>query len=150
MFHESIDKRVKNGTIQTQFWCHVPGVCVNQFTGERLNVCDFNGTISDWYSTLMERVADCSATILATTQRYAANCVAFSVDCVHLFDYSNEFRVTHEALKEGEIYSEVELRGTISGKWEARFDPYLPKRTIVVFNKDHEDVCCVIKVVDCV
>lgn len=94
----------------------------------------FQGSIREWYETLIETIIDAADDILCKTSRGPGNVIVVSPEMLTLLQHSVAFRPDYHQLGGP---SEEEPVRHITSKLEGKFQGFLNNRFAVVCNWDH-------------
>ena len=128
------------------FWSRAPGKFVNKLTGEivrKTNSLDpgpqFQGTVREWYETLIETIIDVANVIHTKTLRGSANFVVTSPDVCTVLESSVLYKPKFSIDKDGQVGSPfsiasagAEAVGTLTNRFTVYKDPYFPRNRILV------------------
>jgi len=135
---------IKHATGPRYFWSRVPGKFVSKTTGaEYSGKIDFNGTVREWYETLVETLIDVSfgleRNIPASlkceecgTKKYAVNACVVSPDIQTILEcsvlYKPSFALQAETSPFGTCATCGKVNVPLVGSLANRFDIYVDQR----------------------
>lgn len=125
------------------YWSRAPGKFVNKTTGAEILLSStlspgptFQGTVREWYETLVETVIDVANTIHRKTLRGSANFVVTSPDISTIFEASVAWRPLLSIDAQGQVANPFTLGavpvGTLNNRFTVYKDPYFPVNRILV------------------
>lgn len=125
------------------YWSRLPGKFVNKLDGQEINRSNtlapgpqFQGTVREWYETLIETVIDCSNEIHRKTLRGAGNFMVTSPQVSTILEASTYYRPNFSIDAQGQISNPmsfgVDPVGTISNRFVVYKDPYFVPNQILV------------------
>lgn len=133
--------REANGAVL--YWSRAPGKFVNKLTGREVTLSStlapgptFQGTVREWYETLVETIIDVANTIHRKTLRGAANFVVTSPDIATILEASVAWRPLISIDAQGQVANPFTLGaepvGSLSNRFTVYKDPYFPQNKILV------------------
>lgn len=128
------------------YWSRAPGKFVNKLTGEIVRKTtsldpgpQFQGTVREWYETLIETIIDVANIIHTKTLRGSANFVVTSPDVCTVLESSVLYKPKFSIDKDGQVGSPfsiasagAEAVGTLTNRFTVYKDPYFPRNRILV------------------
>lgn len=143
-----IDREILNDLLTQangahMYWSRAPGRFVNKLTGAPVNLASslatgphFQGTVSEWYQTLVETIIDCANTIHRKTLRGSANFLVTGPDVCTILESSVYYKPKYSIDGEGQVGSPFTIGceniGTVSNRFTVYKDPYFPRNRILV------------------
>jgi len=133
--------RQANGA--NMYWSRAPGKFVNKLTGREITLTSslapgpsFQGTVREWYETLIETVIDVANTIHRKTLRGAANFIVTSPDVCTILEASVAWRPLISIDAQGQVSNPFTLGaepvGTLNNRFTVYKDPYFPQNKVLV------------------
>lgn len=133
--------REANGA--NMYWSRAPGKFVNKLTGSEILISStlapgptFQGTVREWYETLVETIIDVANTIHRKTLRGSANFVVTSPDVATILEASVAWRPLISIDAQGQVANPFTLGaepvGTLNNRFTVYKDPYFPQNKILV------------------
>lgn len=133
--------REANGA--NMYWSRAPGKFLNKLTGREVTLGStlspgptFQGTVREWYETLVETIIDVANTIHRKTLRGAANFIVTSPDVCTILEASVAWRPLISIDAQGQVANPFTLGAEPVGSLNNRFtvykDPYFPVNKILV------------------
>ena len=128
------------------YWSRAPGKFVNKLTGEIITrnasnsaafepAPQFNGTVRDWYETLVETIIDAGNIIHRKTLRGSANFIVIGPDVATIFEASVMYKPSYSIDGQGQagaLSIGAEKIGTLSNRFTVYKDPYFPRNKVLV------------------
>jgi Major capsid protein Gp23 len=125
------------------FWSRAPGKFVNKITGQPVSLASslaigptFQGTVREWYETLVETIIDVANTIHRKTLRGSANFMVTSPDVATILEASVLYKPKMSLDGDGQVASPftigAEPVGTLSNRFTVYKDPYFPRNKVLV------------------
>lgn len=128
------------------FWSRAPGKFVNKLTGQASVRASslhpgpqFQGTVREWYETLVETIIDAANIIHTKTLRGSANFVVTSPDVCTVLESSVLYRPKFSIDKDGQVgapftvgMAGAEAVGTLTNRFTVYKDPYFPRNKILL------------------
>jgi hypothetical protein len=125
------------------YWSRAPGKFVNKLTGKEVTLSStlapgptFQGTVREWYETLVETIIDCANTIHRKTLRGAANFIVTSPDVATILEASVAWRPLLSIDANGQVANPFTLGaepvGTLNNRFTVYKDPYFPQNKVLV------------------
>ena len=143
-----IDREILNDLLRqangaNMYWSRAPGKFVNKLTGAEVSLSStlapgptFQGTVREWYETLVETVIDVANTIHRKTLRGSANFVVTSPDISTIFEASVAWRPLLSIDAQGQVANPFTLGavpvGTLNNRFTVYKDPYFPVNRILI------------------
>lgn len=133
--------RQANGA--NMYWSRSPGKFVNKLTGREVLMNStlspgptFQGTVREWYETLIETIIDVANTIHRKTLRGSANFIVTSPDVCTILEASVAWRPLISIDAQGQVANPFTLGaepvGTLNNRFTVYKDPYFPQNKILV------------------
>lgn len=125
------------------YWSRAPGKFVNKLTGSEILLSStlapgptFQGTVREWYETLVETIIDVANTIHRKTLRGSANFIVTSPDVATILEASVAWRPLLSIDAQGQVANPFTLGaepvGTLNNRFTVYKDPYFPQNKILV------------------
>jgi hypothetical protein len=125
------------------YWSRAPGKFVNKLTGvESLQSSTlapgptFQGTVREWYETLVETIIDASNTIHKKTLRGSGNFIVTSPDVCTILENSVAYKASYKIDSDGQVKDGMTIGadtvGTLNNRFVVHKDPYFPSNKILV------------------
>lgn len=133
------------GFLGTRFWSRAPGKFVDVETGFEKTGLSFEGTVQDWYETLVDVILNAGNLIYKETMRFSGNRITVNYDTRTILEHTRQYR---PVFVKGEPFVEQTggVVGVLCNRFQVVFDPSQPNDIIKV---DHSETCWVdVKVLD--
>jgi hypothetical protein len=129
---EILAELLRSGTGATMYWSRKPGDFVNKLTGAAVSG-SFQGTVREWYETLVETIIDVANTIHRKTLRGAANFIVVSPDIATILEASVLYKPELSLdPRETQMTVGVERVGKLNTRFTVYKDAYFPRNQILV------------------
>jgi len=136
------------GFLGTRFWSRAPGKFVDVETGFEKTGLSFEGTVQDWYETLVEVIFNAGNLIHKRTMRFSENRITVNYDTRTILEHTRQYR---PVFVKGEPFIEQTggVVGVLCDRFQVVLDPSQPNDIIKVDTADHPETCWVdVKVLD--
>jgi hypothetical protein len=143
-----IDREILNDLLRQAsganfYWSRAPGRFVNKTNGTEVRLAStlspgptFQGTVREWYETLIETVIDVANTIHKKTLRGAANFIVTSPDVATILEATLAWRPLLSVDAQGQVGSPFTIGcqpvGSLNNRFTVYKDPYFPTNKILV------------------
>jgi hypothetical protein len=143
-----IDREILNDLLTqasaaNYFWSRAPGRFVNKYTGnEGLRTGtlapgpQFQGTVREWYETLMETITDAANVIHKKTLRGSGNFVVCGPEVSTILEHTTAYRANYKIDSDGQVKDNMtigaESVGTLNNRYTIFRDPYFPVNRILI------------------
>lgn len=125
------------------YWSRAPGKFVNKTTGAEVLMSStlapgptFQGTVREWYETLVETIIDVANTIHKKTLRGSANFIVTSPEVATILEASVAWRPLMNVDASGQVANPFTLGaepvGTLQNRFTVYKDPYFPSNKVLV------------------
>lgn len=125
------------------YWSRAPGKFVDKTTGAEITLSStlapgptFQGTVAEWYQTLVETIIDVANTIHRKTLRGSANFVVTSPDVCTILEASVSWKPLLSLDSAGQVANPFTLGcepvGTLNNRFTVYKDPYFPQNKVLV------------------
>jgi hypothetical protein len=130
---EILSQLLVGGTGSTMYWSRKPGDFVRKFTGAAVAGGSFQGTVREWYETLVETCIDVANTIHRKTLRGAANFMVVSPDVATILESTVLYKPSLSMdPKETQFSLGIEKVGSLNSRFTVYKDPYFPRNQILI------------------